>query len=75
MQIMEAIRECISKTMEKLREMNIEPSDIAAIGVTNQRETVIMWDKLTGQPLHNAIGMRLENIPPTFFSSESYLSQ
>ncbi|XP_018901163.2 glycerol kinase 3 isoform X2 [Bemisia tabaci] len=55
MQIMEAIRECISKTMEKLREMNIEPSDIAAIGVTNQRETVIMWDKLTGQPLHNAI--------------------
>ena len=30
-------------------------SDIAAIGITNQRETTILWDRVTGQPIHNAI--------------------
>lgn len=30
--------------------------DIVAIGITNQRETVVVWDKYTGRPLHNAIG-------------------
>jgi glycerol kinase len=30
-------------------------SDIAAIGITNQRETVVIWDKATGKPIHNAI--------------------
>lgn len=29
--------------------------DIVAIGVTNQRETTVVWDKNTGEPLHNAI--------------------
>ncbi len=33
----------------------INPSRIAAIGITNQRETVLLWDKKTGRPLHNAI--------------------
>ena len=31
------------------------PGDIAAIGITNQRETVVVWDKSTGKPIHNAI--------------------
>ena len=30
-------------------------SDIAAIGITNQRETVIVWDKNTGEPIYHAI--------------------
>src|SRR5258707_1649824 len=29
--------------------------DVAAIGITNQRETTIVWDRATGQPIHNAI--------------------
>jgi glycerol kinase len=33
----------------------IAASDIAAIGITNQRETTLVWDKVTGQPVHNAI--------------------
>ncbi|WP_342070611.1 glycerol kinase GlpK [Yoonia algicola] len=33
----------------------ISPSEIAGIGITNQRETVVVWDKTTGQPIHNAI--------------------
>ncbi|MBI4852788.1 MAG: glycerol kinase GlpK [Acidobacteria bacterium] len=34
---------------------NISPTQIAAIGITNQRETVVLWDRETGMPLHNAI--------------------
>lgn len=34
---------------------NIEPSQIAGIGITNQRETTIVWDKNTGEPIYNAI--------------------
>ena len=34
---------------------NIKPGDIVAIGITNQRETTILWDKFTGKPVHNAI--------------------
>ncbi|TIP76839.1 MAG: glycerol kinase, partial [Mesorhizobium sp.] len=32
-----------------------DASDIAAIGITNQRETVVIWDRATGKPIHNAI--------------------
>ena len=38
-----------------IAQAGIGPQDIAAIGITNQRETVIVWDKATGAPLHNAI--------------------
>jgi len=34
---------------------HIDPRDIAALGVTNQRETAVMWDRKTGQPVYNAI--------------------
>lgn len=34
---------------------NLKPESIAAIGITNQRETTIVWDKATGQPVYNAI--------------------
>ncbi len=43
-----ALTECITKA-------NINPKDIAAVGITNQRETVIVWDKNTGEPVYNAI--------------------
>ncbi len=33
----------------------VKPSEIAAIGITNQRETTVLWDRKTGAPLHNAI--------------------
>ena len=33
----------------------VEPQDIAGIGITNQRETTVLWDRATGTPLHNAI--------------------
>src|SRR5919198_2910889 len=33
----------------------VAAKDIAAIGITNQRETVVVWDRATGKPIHNAI--------------------
>ncbi|PIK57667.1 putative glycerol kinase, partial [Apostichopus japonicus] len=54
-EILASAYECIEKTVEKLKEMNIDPSNIKAIGITNQRETTIVWDKTTGEPLHPAI--------------------
>lgn len=48
---------CIDKAVENLKKLGIDPSDIKAIGITNQRETVVVWDKFTGQPLYNAIGI------------------
>ena len=38
-----------------LREQNVTASDIAAIGITNQRETTILWERKTGRPVANAI--------------------
>ena len=40
---------------EALAKTNILPEEIAAIGITNQRETTIIWDKETGKPIYNAI--------------------
>ena len=41
--------------METVARSGVSPQDIAAIGITNQRETTIVWDKNTGKPVYNAI--------------------
>jgi glycerol kinase len=38
-----------------LKEAGLTAKDIAAIGITNQRETTIVWDRMTGKPIHRAI--------------------
>ena len=38
-----------------LSKANLSPSDLAAVGVTNQRETTVVWDRNTGEPVHNAV--------------------
>jgi glycerol kinase len=38
-----------------LSKANLSVSDLAAVGITNQRETTLVWDKNTGEPVHNAI--------------------
>ncbi|XP_036349661.2 glycerol kinase-like [Ochotona princeps] len=54
-EILQSVYECIEKTCEKLGQLNIDVSSIKAIGVSNQRETTVVWDKLTGEPLYNAV--------------------
>lgn len=41
--------------MEVVAKSGVDPRDIAAIGITNQRETTVVWDKETGKPVYNAI--------------------
>ena len=43
-----AIADCLEKAQ-------VKPGEVAAIGITNQRETAIIWEKDTGKPIHNAI--------------------
>jgi glycerol kinase len=45
----------LSVVAEVLSESEIKPEQIAGIGITNQRETAIVWDKETGHPVYNAI--------------------
>jgi len=45
----------ISVAVEALSRVELRPRDIVAIGITNQRETTIVWDRETGKPIHNAI--------------------
>ncbi|MCL4845478.1 MAG: glycerol kinase GlpK [Acidobacteria bacterium] len=45
----------ISVAVEALGKAHVRPRDVAAVGITNQRETTIVWDRTTGQPIHNAI--------------------
>ena len=41
--------------MEVIAQSGVNPAEIAAIGITNQRETTVLWDAATGRPIHNAI--------------------
>ena len=45
----------ITVAIEALSRAGVRPADIAAVGITNQRETVVMWDRATGEPVSNAI--------------------
>jgi glycerol kinase len=45
----------ISVAAEAMAKLGVSASDIASIGITNQRETTILWNKRTGQPVYNAI--------------------
>ena len=45
----------ISVATEVLRRAKLSAQDVAAIGISNQRETTVIWDRRTGRPIHNAI--------------------
>jgi glycerol kinase len=56
LEILERAKECIDGCMEKAAaDHGVKPADVRAIGITNQRETTIVWDRNTGKPLYNAI--------------------
>lgn len=52
MEIWRSVQNVIAKVMA---ESSVSPKEIAAIGLTNQRETTVVWDKDTGQPIYHAI--------------------
>jgi len=48
-------RATVAVCREALAQAQLTARDLAGIGITNQRETVVVWDRATGQPIHNAI--------------------
>ena len=52
---MEILTSQMACAVEALGKASARPRDLAAIGITNQRETVIVWDRATGKPVHPAI--------------------
>ncbi|HBT48798.1 MAG: Glycerol kinase [Caldanaerobacter subterraneus] len=61
MEIWESQIEVAKGVIEKA---GIKPEDIAAIGITNQRETTVVWDKNTGKPIYNAIVWQCRRTAP-----------
>ncbi|KAK9701777.1 FGGY family of carbohydrate kinase [Popillia japonica] len=53
--ILHSVIETINVTCDNLIKLDISPEDIVATGITNQRETTVVWDSVTGKPLHNAL--------------------
>ena len=49
---------------EVIAQSGVDPKDIAGIGITNQRETTILWDKSTGRPVYNAIVWQCRRTAP-----------
>ncbi len=49
---------------EVIAQSGVDPRDIAGIGITNQRETTILWDKNTGRPVYNAIVWQCRRTAP-----------
>jgi len=52
LEIVSRTREVVAEAMER---HGLAPGDLAAIGITNQRETTVVWDRKTGQPVYNAL--------------------
>ncbi|XP_047037989.1 glycerol kinase-like isoform X3 [Helicoverpa zea] len=55
LEIMHHIKLCAENAIDQLTELGYSKDDIVTLGITNQRETTIAWDKYTGEPLHPAI--------------------
>ncbi|KAF2471806.1 glycerol kinase [Lindgomyces ingoldianus] len=54
-EIMVSVEQCIEKATQTFIDQGNNIADIKAVGITNQRETTVVWDTKTGEPLHNAI--------------------
>ncbi|KAJ6239043.1 hypothetical protein M0813_25626 [Anaeramoeba flamelloides] len=54
-EIMSCVRKCVRDCLGQLKTKGISSGSISAIGITNQRETTVMWDRRTGIPLHPAL--------------------
>ena len=66
---MEILRNTQAVIVQALASANLTAKSLAAIGITNQRETTLLWDRATGLPLHNALvwqDTRVENLVAEF---------
>jgi glycerol kinase len=62
---LEIWRSQLSTAQEALQKAGISASQVQGLGITNQRETTVLWDRSTGQPIHNAIVWQDRRAEPT----------
>jgi glycerol kinase len=55
MKLLQSVQECVEAGMEAFLSQGHTKSSLKAVGITNQRETTVVWDTKTGKPLYNAI--------------------
>jgi glycerol kinase len=55
LEIITSVRTCMISVTAKLESIDRSATEVVAIGVTNQRETLVVWERDTGRPLYNAI--------------------
>ncbi len=55
----------LATAREAIVKAGLQPGDIASIGITNQRETTLVWNRVTGEPVHNAIVWQDRRAEPT----------
>ncbi|MBE12906.1 MAG: glycerol kinase, partial [Chloroflexi bacterium] len=60
----ELFESCVEVAAELLEEMEVHPRAVRAIGITNQRETALVWDRATGEPVMNAIVWQCRRTAP-----------
>jgi sugar (pentulose or hexulose) kinase len=53
--ILDSVKNCMEEALKQFSASGKAISEIKAVGITNQRESIVLWDGETGKPLHNAI--------------------
>lgn len=72
--LLSSVEQCINGAVQKFEALGHSKADIRSIGITNQRETTVVWDSNTGEPLYNAIAWpdtRTKNLVRELRSRES----
>ena len=54
-ELLSSVERCVEAVTEKLRGQGVSLERLAGVGITNQRETTILWHRGTGRPLYNAV--------------------
>ncbi len=49
MEILDSVEACLDQAFQKLEDKDFNRNQVVAVGITNQRETTILWDKTTGE--------------------------
>ncbi|PHH90769.1 hypothetical protein CDD83_2698 [Cordyceps sp. RAO-2017] len=55
LELLRSVETCVAKATDEFHSKGYHTADIRAVGLTNQRETLVLWDSATGEPLYNAV--------------------
>ena len=69
---LEILESQLTVCQDVIKNTGISPDEIAGIGITNQRETTVMWNKNTGKPVYNAIVWQCRRTAPI---CDQYINQ